>query len=438
MSKAKHVMVSNGTASCGRSIEVNGTGAECKQCAARVARNAERVAAMVPSGNGLVEAHGVQVEACTLDNGDTVYVGKCEHGWQTGFHTTEGDAHDVAAGHGEVTRALYAPPVAVEVIPPALTDEVIAAHGMDAADIAEYNVQRSADIESAVMTAQKAITDNRRVFVAEAHNFGGRAAFDALVASGWAYLVKDGDMSRYVRNVIKPGDVWSLAAIEARAAAEQPIREAYIKSQREHEERHAELRSEGMPTQASLPKVGDVVDMRTVDDPNQVSAPTIPGYYWARHNGHTSVENGPTVRTTDAYQLIKDGTTCQVAATISHVSGFRWRPSGCVWINTGLSSGWDGVPLADAFARVQTYMQEVAHVRATDPTNHHARMSAGDVARSGLPFISAHEVRLIADTPSKAAVVAVGDISKPTRTKLAKRARKALSRKHKPSKVHRG
>ena len=133
-----------------------------------------------------------------------------------------------------------------------------------------------------------------------------------------------------------------------------------------------------------------------------------------------------------------DRTTCQVAATISHVSGFRWRPSGCVWINTGLASGWDGVPLADAFARVQTYMAEIAHVRATDPTDHHARMRAGDVARSGQPFISAHEVRLIADTPSKAPVVAVGNISKPTRTKLAKRARKALSRKHKPSKVHRG
>src|SRR5688572_14671114 len=49
-------------------------------------------------------SHHVTTEARTLDNGDTVHTGTCEHGWMTGFHTTEDDARAVAEGHGEVSR----------------------------------------------------------------------------------------------------------------------------------------------------------------------------------------------------------------------------------------------------------------------------------------------------------------------------------------------
>jgi hypothetical protein len=54
--------------------------------------------------------HAAQVEVKTLDNGDTVYVGRCDHGYATGFHTTESDASEVALGHGSVSRPLYEAP----------------------------------------------------------------------------------------------------------------------------------------------------------------------------------------------------------------------------------------------------------------------------------------------------------------------------------------
>lgn len=52
---------------------------------------------------------------------------------------------------------------------------------------------------TAVEAAMGQIKTTGRVFVAEAHNFGGRAPFDTLVRTGWATLVNDGDMSRWVR-----------------------------------------------------------------------------------------------------------------------------------------------------------------------------------------------------------------------------------------------
>src|SRR5687767_8975149 len=58
--------------------------------------------------------HAATVKARTLDNGDTVYVGRCdcERDWMTGFHTSETDAREVAMGHGSVSRPLYEAPKA--------------------------------------------------------------------------------------------------------------------------------------------------------------------------------------------------------------------------------------------------------------------------------------------------------------------------------------
>ena len=404
MSKAKHVMVSESKSLCGRAV-VQGTGTDCKNCARVSAANSKRAAATVPSGNGLVEAHGVQVEACTLDNGDTVYVGKCEHGWETGFHTTEGDAHDVAAGHGEVTRALYAPPVAVEVIPPALTDEVIAAHGMDAADIAEYNVQRSADIESAVMTAQKAITDNRRVFVAEAHNWGGTAAFDALVASGWAELIKDGDMSRYVSSRETPGGVRTVGS-EGVAVPFRPWVDNTCPSGGQHEPSFRyPMSSHGGVTEGTCCcgiKVR-VADIHSRDYVSETEIIAMDG----NHCGNGYCAECP---------------ACVLARTrFLALSGDSLRAG----VTAAIEASGTCAPADDHFDVDRIVMTIVAYY--------------GHVDVNAVP--TPEFWAIIQDNARPAAepvALAVGNISKPMRTKLAKRARKALSRKHKPSKVHRG
>ena len=44
----------------------------------------------------------------TMSNGDTAYRAECLHGWATGFHAETHDASDVAKGHGDVSRPLYA------------------------------------------------------------------------------------------------------------------------------------------------------------------------------------------------------------------------------------------------------------------------------------------------------------------------------------------
>lgn len=138
-------------------------------------------------------AHDVTTEARTLDNGDTVYVGQCEHGWMTGFHVTEADARDVATGHGEVSRPLYV----ADII--AGTDKTL----IPPVDVfAEAMAEAEADEDpegTAVESAMGQIKTTGRVFVAEAHNFGGRAPFDTLVRTGWATLVNAGPMSRWVR-----------------------------------------------------------------------------------------------------------------------------------------------------------------------------------------------------------------------------------------------
>jgi hypothetical protein len=120
----------------------------------------------------------------------------------------------------------------------------------------------------------------------------------------------------------------------------------------------------------------------------EITLPLINGYYWARHDGHHTVETGASIRTTDTYQLIKLETGCGVAATIRHVSGFRWIPAGNVFISTMLCRSWDGVSLADAFSRVATYMSEVAdyrdRVRAGYRHSTSETMHVGDMARQGV------------------------------------------------------
>lgn len=62
-----------------------------------------------------------------------------------------------------------------------------------------YPVALTVVTEDMTRDAQNVIKQNGRVFVAEADNFGGSAVFAVLVAHGWATLVNDGDMSRWVR-----------------------------------------------------------------------------------------------------------------------------------------------------------------------------------------------------------------------------------------------
>lgn len=47
----------------------------------------------------------------TMSNGDTAYRAECLHGWATGFHAESNDAHDVAIGHGDVSRPLWELPI---------------------------------------------------------------------------------------------------------------------------------------------------------------------------------------------------------------------------------------------------------------------------------------------------------------------------------------
>lgn len=125
--------------------------------------------------------HEVTTDTRTMSNGDVVYVGKCEHGWETGFHTTDDDAYAVAEGHGEVSRPLYAATV-LDTVEASLAAEVDA-------------------FDAAMSQAMDALKTNGRVFVAEVHNFGGLKAFDALVEARWATLVFDEGMSRYIRTI---------------------------------------------------------------------------------------------------------------------------------------------------------------------------------------------------------------------------------------------
>lgn len=164
-------------------------------------------------------SHHVTTDTRTLDNGDTVYVGQCEHGWMTGFHLTEADARDVATGHGEVSRPLYAAPV-VPVEVPAIGTTVVTPDGIVGMVEARYStgtvnvfgIIACASVGTfhpdalAVITedntrdAQNVIKQNGRVFTAEAGNFGVPVGtWSVLVAHGWATLVNDGDMSRWVR-----------------------------------------------------------------------------------------------------------------------------------------------------------------------------------------------------------------------------------------------
>jgi hypothetical protein len=78
--------------------------------------------------------HHVTTVARTLDNGDTVWTGRCEHGWMTGFHTSADDAQAVALGHGSVTRELYVAPVTqaseITPTPETLTPAMLATLGV--------------------------------------------------------------------------------------------------------------------------------------------------------------------------------------------------------------------------------------------------------------------------------------------------------------------
>lgn len=179
--------------------------------------------------------HHVTTEARTLDNGDTVYVGRCEHDWMTGYHVTEADAEAVAGGHGEVSRPLYVAPSVEDTggsladekanpfwssAPLAVGDTVVTSDGVvgmvetvhasgmvsvfgivECAKIGDfYPIALTIITEDMTRSAQQTIKTNGRVFVAEAANFGVPAqTWPVLVAHGWATLVNDGDMSRWVR-----------------------------------------------------------------------------------------------------------------------------------------------------------------------------------------------------------------------------------------------
>jgi hypothetical protein len=176
--------------------------------------------------------HHVTTEARTLDNGDTVHVGQCEHGWMTGFHTSEDDARDVATGHGEVSRPLYvapAEPTVAEMIAVAAAkdagglavgDTVVTSNGVVGMVEARYSdgrvnvfgilACRSVGVftpsaltlitEDMTRSALATVKANGRVFVAEKANFSVPVqTWDVLVTHGNITLVDDGGMSRYVR-----------------------------------------------------------------------------------------------------------------------------------------------------------------------------------------------------------------------------------------------
>ena len=303
--------------------------------------------------------HIVQVTARSMDNGDTVYVGQCEHGWQTGFHTSERDAHDVAAGHGTVECPLYVAPVAVE-----MTE-----------DIGETGL---VEVEfSPVKPSAKSAKPRRCPECGESTNGthihagkGVKAATPEVAIPEIGTLVDTPNGSGVVESRYSDGAVNVVA---------------------------------GDGTGMSLgvfpaDRVAPVAYRALID------YPTIAGYYWARHNGTHQVDAATSpvgFAGTDTWQLVKAGTTTTVSATITHVNGFRWRAKGCHFISRHLTPGWDGEPLAKAFERVTVYMAEVAayagNVIPGDPVDFSARMAVGERAHNGDSLSDLDTNRLITD-----------------------------------------
>lgn len=100
------------------------------------------------------------------------------------------------------------------------------------------------------------------------------------------------------------------------------------------------------------------------------NAPAIPGHHWKRHT-----QPGESVWAGSTYQLVVDGTTCQVAATVQHRGNGLWAAAPCYWGMSGLTKDfWTGESLADAFANVVAFMDFLTRARATG-------MNALDIAR---------------------------------------------------------
>lgn len=111
--------------------------------------------------------------------------------------------------------------------------------------------------------------------------------------------------------------------------------------------------------------MGDAEQSATGEFADPTNTPVIAGYYWKRY-----VLPGDLVTALSTYQLVQDGTSVQVAATVRYVKSGMWQATGCVWMSTVLTPGtyWDGESQADAFAHVMQYMAFVASVRGSGLT----------------------------------------------------------------------
>lgn len=273
-------------------------------------------------------------------NGVTVYSGKCAHGWETGLYADRDDAIMVAAGHGEVSRPLYTAPKLAE-WECELTDWE--------RELAARPATNVLDAPMILKVIAQPVDPDACVKHPGGYNIPGVAVCIGCEADGTQTM--EGPVT------LELGD----KVLDTTTGVTHRVT-------RTDEFWVGLFPNRSVRTSDFWVHVGDGAFVIVKPGRDDLSIPTntpeVDGYFWQRHT-----VPGQNVSATSTYQLIKDGTTCQVAATVTYTRDGLWKATGCVWMSTGLTEGyWQGESLADAFTHVEQYMTWVTSVRGAGLT----------------------------------------------------------------------